>query len=201
MGKPFANSRKTKEATPSQSHQAKMDMYKAVMKRKLAREDYFTAQFKVRNILEAAVNSDKEKFKEIFTTFNMFKDFESIIVSYNKDDPEASIIRVIVQHKHWPYGGFRLLLALFADGFTQFAHSSFPLEFDHELAVTPRDLFRSFATSQNFEIRYLEFNSSNASSTIVEFGPLHCALCLCRPCLCTDIPDKTLFNSECDYIA
>jgi len=84
MGKPFANSVKIKEATPSQSHQAKIDMYKAVMKRKLAREDYFRAQFKVRNILEAAVNSDKEKFKEIFTIFNMFKDFENIIVSYNR---------------------------------------------------------------------------------------------------------------------
>jgi len=140
MGKPFANSVKIKEATPSQSHQAKIDMYKAVMKRKLARDDYFTVQFKVRNILEAAINSDKEKFKEILTTFNIFNDFENIIVSYNKDDPEESI-RVIVQHKHWPYGGFQLLLALFADGFTQFGHSSFPLEYDHELAVAPRGLF------------------------------------------------------------
>jgi len=87
MGKPFANSRKTKEAAPSQSHQAKIDMYKAVMKRKLATDNYFTAQFKVRNILEAAISSDKEKFREIFTTFNMFKDFEHIIVSYNNDDP------------------------------------------------------------------------------------------------------------------
>jgi len=54
----------------------------------------------------------------MFTTFNMFKDFENIMVSYNNNDPEASIIRSIFQLKHWPYGGFRLLLALFADGLT-----------------------------------------------------------------------------------
>ena len=43
-------------------------MYKAVTERKLIADDYFTAQFKVRHILKAAINSDKEKFREIFTT-------------------------------------------------------------------------------------------------------------------------------------
>ena len=74
-------------------------MYKAVTERKLIADDYFTAQFKVRHILKAAINSDKEKFREIFTTCS------KTLKTNNNDDPEISKIRVIVQHEHWPYGG------------------------------------------------------------------------------------------------
>jgi len=58
MEKLFSNQKITKEATLSDSHQVKVDMHKAVMKRKLTRDDDFTAQFKVRDILEAAINND-----------------------------------------------------------------------------------------------------------------------------------------------
>jgi len=80
-------------------------MYKAVTERKLIADDYFTAQLKVRHILEAVIRRNLGKYLQ-----HVYR-----MVSYNNDDPEASKIRVIVQHKYWPYGGFRLFLVLFAD--------------------------------------------------------------------------------------